>query len=252
MAIWKKNINYLVLAARVGSLTFPLFWKLLEHSGCSDASARIELMDMFRKTFGFDKIRSFTADREFIGQDWFDYLYNHHIPFYIRLKDNRLIEGDKGSKKSLKDFFKDIEEEKEAVLHTQINKLDLLVVCKKVRGELLVVCSNQKNATNVLQTYRRRWSIETCFRNMKTKGFNLENTHMSELLRLSKLMAVVAVAILFSTLVGLGQECPYKKTVMAPLYSIFTRGLRLLKVKLQELDIGPYWLLASMLVKSEE
>src|ERR1700761_525001 len=40
----KKNINYLVLAVRIAKLTFPLFWSLLEHRGCSDARARIELM----------------------------------------------------------------------------------------------------------------------------------------------------------------------------------------------------------------
>lgn len=247
----KNNINYLVLAASIGKITFPLFWTLLEHGGSSDAAARIELMEKFNRTFGFNKIRSFTADREFIGQHWFEYLYHHKIPFYIRIKDNRLIEWDQYSKRRLKACFEHLTDQQEGTLHTQINKLDLLVVGKKVKGELLVVCSNLTNRDKVLMTYRRRWSIETCFRNMKKRGFNLENTHMCDLTRLNKLMAVVAVAMLFSALVGINEQCPYKKTVNSPLYSIFTSGLRLLKNNLEELDIGQYCLFASILLKSE-
>lgn len=88
---WKlgnKDINYLVLAARVGKITFPLFWQLLDHRGCSDSDQRIELMEMFRRTFGFDKILSFTADREFIGKDWLGYLCENRIPF---LSASRII-----------------------------------------------------------------------------------------------------------------------------------------------------------------
>jgi hypothetical protein len=40
-----------------------------------------------------------------------------------------------------------------------------------------------------------RWHIETCFKNMKTQGFNIDNTHMRSLDRLMKLMAAVAVAL---------------------------------------------------------
>ena len=82
----KTNINYLVLAVRVGKVTFPLFWRLLGHQGCSDSKERIELMNMFQRTFGFDKILSFTADREFIGQDWLTYLCNKNIPFLSALR----------------------------------------------------------------------------------------------------------------------------------------------------------------------
>lgn len=83
-----KDINYLVLAARVGRVTFPLFWTLLDHGGCSDYHHRKDLLDHFKNTFGFECILSFTADREFIGQDWIDYLCTHNIPF---LSESRII-----------------------------------------------------------------------------------------------------------------------------------------------------------------
>lgn len=77
----KHDVNYLVLAARVGKITFPLFWSMLDHQGCSDAKARIALLQLFHKVFGHEVIKSFTADREFVGQEWLEYLCQHRIPF---------------------------------------------------------------------------------------------------------------------------------------------------------------------------
>ena len=77
----KQDINYLVLACKVGSVTFPLFWSLLGHQGCSDFEQRKELLEKLKKTLGFECIKSFTADREFIGRDWLAYLCQNNIPF---------------------------------------------------------------------------------------------------------------------------------------------------------------------------
>lgn len=78
----KKDINFLVLSARISKhIVFPIGWSLLDHQGNSDANQRIELLDRFQNTFGFNCIRSFAADREFIGNDWIHYLCKHNIPF---------------------------------------------------------------------------------------------------------------------------------------------------------------------------
>jgi hypothetical protein len=77
----KQDINYLVLACKVGSITFPLFWSLLNHKGCSDFEQRKALLEKFKKIFGFKCIKSFTADREFIGQEWLSYLCQNSVPF---------------------------------------------------------------------------------------------------------------------------------------------------------------------------
>ena len=67
---------------------------------------------------------------------------------------------------------------------------------------------------------------------MEKQGFHLENPHITDLDRLAKLMAVVAVTILVSNLLGLKQKCAFKKTVETPLYSLFTRRLKFLKAAL--------------------
>jgi hypothetical protein len=231
----KQDINYLVLAARVGKITFPLFWIMLNHPGNSDTELRIEILDLFKHAFGLDKILSFSADREFIGGDWFEHLIINNIPFFIRTKDNQLVQYGR-SKRPLKDFFGHLNTDETRHLYNMMDDSKIFIVGKKINGENLVICSNVHNEKVVLDTYKKRWDIERLFRNMKTQGFNLENTHMKDLKRLSKLMVLVAIAIVFSSIVGLTQNCDFKKTVNAPLYSTFTKGLRCLKTQLLFFD----------------
>jgi hypothetical protein len=121
-----------------------------------------------------------------------------------------------------------------------IPNANLVVVGKKTKEGTVVICSNVQKPEKILKTYRKRWDIERCFKNMKTQGFNLENTHMTSLDRLLKLMTVVSVAITMASLLGIQQKCPFKKTVKTPLYSYFTRGLRWLKNNLLIPDIMPF------------
>ena len=45
-----------------------------------------------------------------------------------------------------------------------------------------------------METYRQRWAIELCFACMKTKGFDIESTHLRHDDRLEKMFAIVSVA----------------------------------------------------------
>lgn len=237
----KQSINCLVLAVRIGSMTFPLFWSLLPHSGCSDFAQRKELLDRFQATFGFQCIRSFAADREFIGGQWMQYLFDHQIPFMIRIKDNRLVDYGEQHPKKIKEFLVSLGEGDERILYKLLSERHLTIVAKQLKnGENLVICSNHTDPKRILQLYQKRWDIERCFKNMKTQGFNLEQTHMTLLDRLNKLMAMIATAILICSFIGLALSAPFKRTVSSPLYSFFTRGFRRMKWLL--IDAHPHFL----------
>jgi hypothetical protein len=60
-------------------------------------------------------------------------------------------------------------------------------------GEYLFLFGNAK-VEFFGQFYRKRWSIETCFQAFKERGFNLEKTHVKDLSKLKKLVALVSIA----------------------------------------------------------
>lgn len=55
---------------------------------------------------------------------------------------------------------------------------------------------------SAMELYKERWQIETAFRALKTNGFNIENTHLTEIERIEKLFALVIVAFTWAYLVG--------------------------------------------------
>ncbi|WP_413514150.1 transposase [Myroides odoratus] len=61
---------------------------MLDKRGNSNTNERKELIDIFIKCFGKDRIDCVLADREFVGEDWINYLNNKLIKYYIRIRNN--------------------------------------------------------------------------------------------------------------------------------------------------------------------
>ena len=56
--------------------------------------------------FGIERIRCLTADREFIGLKWFNWLKENKIPFCIRIRENICVSSNSGNKVKVKELFK--------------------------------------------------------------------------------------------------------------------------------------------------
>jgi len=57
-------------------------------AGNSNMRERIDLMKKYLDWFGKDSIDCLLADREFIGDDWLEFLNFHQIRYYIRIRNN--------------------------------------------------------------------------------------------------------------------------------------------------------------------
>jgi len=229
----EKSINYLVLAVQVqGFGAIPLVWTELSKKGNSNTGERTELLDELFAAIPSVQIASLTADREFIGKKWIEYIVARKIPFFIRIKKNRLVDWDGLKKVQAGTFFEHLGfGERPRKLYKNIDGYDLtLVGVRSKDGEMVIILTNtDKNPKKVLSIYKTRWGIETLFKNLKGNGFNLEDTHMKIPERLAKLMAVCAFAAALCIKMGIAkhavQPITYKKTVKSYLYSFFQYGL---------------------------
>ncbi|WP_189010643.1 transposase, partial [Deinococcus malanensis] len=55
---------------------------------------------------------------------------------------------------------------------------------------------------DVLRTYRKRWGIESTFSALKSRGLNLESTHMTAADRISRLFGLLCIALAWMVRVG--------------------------------------------------
>lgn len=201
--VGRKPVNILMLAIATRRWRAPLLWTLLDKKGNSDGAERIALLQRFVALFGVERIRVLLADREFIGEDWVDFLLKNNIPFVIRLKANRHVILDDGRHATLanllrrKRAFKALAER-----HGRLKNMDpalgtpLRFVAKRLKsGELLIVMAYKIRPEKALNFYRKRWAVECLFGDMKTRGFGLEDTRMTDPNKLSTLLAIVAIAL---------------------------------------------------------
>lgn len=205
----KTNINILMLSVAHKGVSFPLMWKLLPKRGNSNCAERKELFDKYIDLFGIKSITSLIADREFIGESWFDELIRHKVRFYIRLRENMKVHvPGKGQKRAFW-LFNDLELNVPRYYHKPVTYRGRYlylsgskVLGKKNKLEFVIIASYLKGG-DALKTYRERWQIETMFRAFKSSGFNLEQTHLTDIKRISKLVAVVCIAFSWAYKIGI-------------------------------------------------
>ena len=89
--IGESHVNIRVLAIRTRHSQVPLMWTVLDRAGHSETPQRIALMERSTALFGQGSIAMLLADREFVGEDWFNWLTQNDIPFTIRIAHNRLV-----------------------------------------------------------------------------------------------------------------------------------------------------------------
>ncbi len=158
------------------------------------------------------------ADREFIGGDWFEELVRCKIPFHIRIRGNMKVQvPGKGYKKVFWLFNR-------LKVNQSLNYKGLVYIGENLvylsgtktyiksekRNDILIIASFNKQDQAFLN-YKERWQIETMFRAMKTSGFNLEDTHLKDLERISKLIALIAVAFVWVYRIGIDKHLNIKK-----------------------------------------
>jgi hypothetical protein len=68
-----------MLSALGNGWSIPVMWKLLPADGNSNQQDRIDLLNRFLSFIGTGKIHNLLADREFIGEQWIEYLIEHEI-----------------------------------------------------------------------------------------------------------------------------------------------------------------------------
>ena len=197
-------INFLVLSVVHDGIAFPIFWSFLAKKGNSNTHERIELLNQFIAVFGVHKIECLLADREFIGEKWFTYLQDHHIPFHIRIKRDMTVSRSQRTLAPALNFFRSLP------VSTYCTLSGPRLVCgqrlwvtgmRLPSGDYLIVVSNVK-CDDVLELYKKRWKIEVLFQSLKSRGFNLEATHLTDEKRLKTLFSVLTIAFCWAYHVG--------------------------------------------------
>lgn len=234
----KSKINVLTLGIAHEGMAIPLFWKALDKAGNASAEEHIEIINRFIEIFGAECIAGVLADREFGSHQLFSWCNRQavKIPFYIRIKDNGLVRTPKSKAKGwhVKKLLGALAPNQQNAYPYPVELYGTTVYVAGSRsetGEWMVVATNQQ-PKNAISIYLRRWEIETLFSCLKERGFNFEDTRITQLERVEKLMGVLAMATAWVHKIGewRAERKPiqfkiFQNGQQRPQYSYFRYGL---------------------------
>lgn len=209
---WKfgtKNINILMLGVAYKNIAYPLMFKMLDKRGNSNTKERIELIDKYLGWFGKDTINCLLADREFIGEKWLMFLNENQIRYYIRIRNNfKFFSYQKNKEMPAFWLFNNLKinvfynHGKIVRLHGQDCYLSgSKTIDRDGNREFLIIVSFNK-AEIAMESYKKRWQVETLFRALKSSGFNLEDTHVTDIERLERLFLLTIIAFVWCYRIG--------------------------------------------------
>jgi len=207
-----KVFNILTLGVVYQGVAFPLLWWMLEKKGNSNTQERVDLLEEFVDIFCDRKIACICADREFLGHNWLKYLLSQPmIAFRIRIRENELL-GDGEHQLSTRIVFSHLK-----IGQSQISRQKKLlwghwvyVGALRLEDNSLLTVIAPSYTNQLIHDYGQRWGIETLFGIFKSRGFNLEDTHLTDSERLSRLLALLTIALCWAYRTGqwLSQQQP--------------------------------------------
>ena len=167
-----------------------------------------------------------------MGKAWLAWLSQAKLPFQIRVKESFQVTY-RGRQGALRGWFRHAMPERPLCFKRPCQMWGgayYLSGCRLPTGAYLILVSPTYEPA-ALTNYAVRW-LETLFAALKTRGFNLEDTHVTKEERLQKLFALLALAFAWCHQVGLWLQAqqPQKKKQHGRLpRSHFRRGLDCLR-----------------------
>ena len=191
--IGQININFLVIGVVYRRAAIPLLFVLLNKQGNSNTDERIALLERVLKYIPKERIVNLLADREFVGEEWFAWLLKNEILFKVRVKHNFITTNSRGLEVVVDALFYGLKpgdiqaiNEKRLLLGHQV----YLTGSRLPSGELMIIASPINDGC-AIKLYCERWEIETFFQNLKSRGFNLEDTHIVKIERLTAFFQIL-------------------------------------------------------------
>lgn len=256
-SIGKRWVNLLVMGIEWHGIFIPLVWKDLGKRKSSKLTERLELLDQLLawwKASGLDlPVLQLLGDREFIGKKWIAALLDRKLQFVIRMKSN--LKFPLWFKGQFKDRAVSLKAMERYMRIQCLKKMEVVVdgthIVKLMRmpqenpkdkESFVLLLTTFEDWEKTRKAYRKRWSIECCFKHMKSNGFNLEDLNLEGDHKVDLIFAILTLVYVLAVQQGIlnnyHQEVKiitYADGKSGPAESLFRFGLFFLKQQVQNL-----------------
>jgi hypothetical protein len=217
---WKKrqrHVNVLMVSVAFQGRAIPLFWIVMDRAGNSSLTQWKTVLSPviaeFQKHAWCATIPIIVvADREFASPRLTQWLKTtYRVDSVVRIKRSAYL-GDQDQTIQLRDlvayFPRGATRSYRHVTVTQDSTflVNVTITWGKTADEPLMIMYPEDEAAQAVQTYTQRFGIEPMFKDLKSNGFDIEGTKVTDPKRIETLLIVMALAHLLCTCEGARQE----------------------------------------------
>ena len=209
-------VNVLMVGIAHNGIAFPVSPAVLPDEGSSSAEDHRRTLRRFFEIVDPEDIEVVLGDREFISTEWLRWLQDREIPFAVRLRSDRRIGlSPEGPSLPARMFARPLSVHTEKVLDgtrhlfgTDGEHVEVQVVMRRIAApssgddQFLILATWGLDPDKVTALYEQRWEIETMFAALKSRGYRLEKTHLTEPDRIQRLIGLLGLAFAWTHLVG--------------------------------------------------
>lgn len=242
-----RDCMTLMLSVVYKKRALPLVWTVAKKKkGHFPAEAHIALFEQLRAHLhalaGPDRPIIFLGDGEFDSVELQTYLKNIGWQYACRTSKNILVSSDGQNWKSFEQLSVSAEFPLEPGVSLQYHDVffteqaygpvHLGAVWDKGQEEPIYLVTSLSDVSYALECYKKRFRVETFFSDQKSRGFHIQKSHLSDPVRLSRL--IIATALAYCWLVFLGATVMEQRWV-----KLIHRGSR---CDLSYFQLGLVWL----------
>ncbi|MBD0254737.1 MAG: transposase [Cytophagales bacterium] len=232
--------HFLTLSVLYEGVSVPIFWLDLKRLGISSQWHRKLLLRLALKVFVL-KGKVLLGDREYIGQEWFEWLQEAGLELVIRLRKGNYEEHIEKSGKRIVGLERKAKARLGSVVFQKFLLEDkpytLVLMAYRERSgktQFLRLITTLTPAL-AIKYYACRYRIESMFKHLKSNGFQLQDLNLKTHHKITLLLAALVLAYTLSVVHGLAR---YKRAIKvkkhgSPEMSLFRFGLDLWQNHLQ-------------------
>jgi hypothetical protein len=206
-----KHCGALMLSVVLGKRAIPLVWLVKEgNKGHFSIIDHLCLLQQLKALLATCPKVILLGDGEFDSWGLQEYASEQGWSYVLRTSKNTLIEDVKCDRYAVGELYVDTQIGHLLVENCGIGKqgkgcVNVLVWHEKREKEPIYLLSNLAWAKEMMVYYQKRWSIETLFSDLKSRGFNIHKTRIKHPAMLDNLLILVAIAFCLCFIMGLAK-----------------------------------------------
>ncbi len=200
-----------MIALRVGKRAIPICWRIHRASGSLGWTEQCEVLELARSLLPEGAQVTLMGDRFYGHAEMIAWCQSAGWDYFLRLKGSLMVSKDRDTKPQDRQKLIHCYEEghnclREIYLTNKMSKTNIQMIKDPESSDPWIIAMSCPPTPEAAREYARRWGIEAMFSDLKTRGFNLNQSQLRKTDRINRLIMVMAIALYWAVSTGLWKK----------------------------------------------